>query len=434
MIDFKPIGEFTFDDCVNSIERHKSEGLPIDAALQTRYEDLLFSLKDQEKQDYSSCNTIQSLEKYVIRYSSLSGATKYQPQYIKQAKSEIERLKKRKRHIKYICVSIFILFVTIILFFGYESPDEFQYILTDYSISNEGGKDVYLGRVSDKSTQIQSNNINWRVSISSDSILLYAEKNRENEINGLIEITSCAKLYGIPIKLIKSVRRISVSQKSGKGSFLDVQRNISLSGIGGVVTVPIKTDGVWEVNKDESADWYSVTCLRDSLRIYSSSNETGEERESKIQININSSANNVSSIIETITLKQRSKSSFWVSVENAQIDYIEDFGFHYMRIGKILNFDYLQGRELGISLKLIDEGGNEIDSDFIEHTPSSQDETATLYFTFGAQEINKFIDRGKGEAYGIFEVYLSDKKIPTFWTYTDANPKYSEKQWLFRLK
>ena len=38
MIDFKPIEEFTFDDCVNSIEHHKNEGMPIDVELQTRYE------------------------------------------------------------------------------------------------------------------------------------------------------------------------------------------------------------------------------------------------------------------------------------------------------------------------------------------------------------------------------------------------------------
>lgn len=45
MIDFKPIDEFTFDDCVNSLERCKSDGISPDEELLRQYDLLLEQLK-----------------------------------------------------------------------------------------------------------------------------------------------------------------------------------------------------------------------------------------------------------------------------------------------------------------------------------------------------------------------------------------------------
>lgn len=93
MIEFKTIDDFTFDDCVKSIERRKSEGLTPEEELLERYNTLLETLKSEEERDYQSVKTIDGLNRFIKKYSALPGATKYQPQYLKEAKQELPRLK-----------------------------------------------------------------------------------------------------------------------------------------------------------------------------------------------------------------------------------------------------------------------------------------------------------------------------------------------------
>lgn len=105
MIGFKPIEDFTFDDCVKSIDRYKAEGTSADEELLLRYNSLLEPLKAEEKRDYFSANPdggsdvkkIEALECFIKKYSHLEGATKYKPQYLAKAKQELAVLKKQLR-------------------------------------------------------------------------------------------------------------------------------------------------------------------------------------------------------------------------------------------------------------------------------------------------------------------------------------------------
>lgn len=97
MIDFKPIEDFTFDDCVRSLDRHRAEGTSPDEELLSRYNSLLEALKAEEKRDYPSIKTIDGLERYIKKYSNLPTATRYIPQYLSKAKQELQDITKRKR-------------------------------------------------------------------------------------------------------------------------------------------------------------------------------------------------------------------------------------------------------------------------------------------------------------------------------------------------
>lgn len=439
MIDFKPIEDFTFDDCVKSLDRHRAEGTLPDEELLSRYNSLLEILKAEEKRDYPSVKTIDRLERYIKKYSNLTTATKYVPQYLTKAKQELaeqKRSAKRKKNTKVIsCIGIIFTALIILFIIGYKSPCNLNCAPNEYLVHANGTNEALLCVVpNDNNIKLYSDNKNWQPHIVGDTLFLSADKNRDKELHGEIELTSCATLYGIPIEFIKTKKIINLFQESGQGTFLNVQDNVLISGIGGHISIPIATDGVWEAYKHERDDWYSLTCLRDSLQIYVKSNQLSDDRESEIQININSLKSGESVIIKTITLQQRAFSSFSIDIGDAEVELIEEFGFHYLKVGKTFDFDYLQDKELDIFVSLKDSDGREIDTALVTYTPSKQSETSKIYFKFSASSINKFADNGGGAAYGFFEVHSSGRKIPTLMTRTDEDPQYTSKQWLFRTK
>lgn len=94
MIGFKSIDEFSFDDCVSSIERHESEGTPIDADLQARYNQLLSSLQKEDESAFNKCFTLQDFQNYLNRFKNLSGVNKYQPLHEAETIQRINQFKK----------------------------------------------------------------------------------------------------------------------------------------------------------------------------------------------------------------------------------------------------------------------------------------------------------------------------------------------------
>lgn len=252
MIDFKPIEEFTFDDCVNSIERHKNEGMPIDVELQTRYEHLLSSLNNKEKLDYSSCKTIQSLEKYIKKYTSLSGAMNYRPQYIQQAKDEILRLtiiRKKKQQLKKISIiALIIVFIGIIIFFGYRPVKDIS-IYTNMSFNAiSASKNLELPNDNDDYWMLESTTCDWiSVKKNGNIINISVSQNNGDSRYCYIEIYSYNHLFGIPLN--KVTKKVNVTQLSGRASFLNISKNsIYIDKLGTSSTLnynfTISTDGV----------------------------------------------------------------------------------------------------------------------------------------------------------------------------------------------
>lgn len=228
MIDFKPIEEFTFDDCVNSIERHKGEGAPVDTELQARYDYLLSSLKDQEKRDYSSCKTIQSLEKYIKKYTSLSGAMNYRPQYFQQAKDEISNLKlkiqkqKRIRRRTIICSILFVIGITITI--GYHGPRllnvpeslNFSFYSQDTTIHISGVNLFYVEDDMD-SRFVEINKE------SSDEFTIKLSENSSGDRENTLYFKSTDTFFNFPLELRTHQAKLKISQSHGTSDYLNVE-------------------------------------------------------------------------------------------------------------------------------------------------------------------------------------------------------------------
>ncbi len=255
MVDFKPIDEFTFDDCVNSIERHESEGSPVDAELQTRYEDLLNSLKHQEKRDFSSSNTVESLEKYLKKYTSLNGAKNYRPIYIQHAKNKIlehKRIRRRKQRNKRISIIAGIVAViALIIFIGYRPVSYLSVSKSSIKFSKESGYGaVKIGTDAPYYDLFDSESYSWIItSTNEDSIEIRVTRNDGDARNGTIVVTAYPTFYGVIIDFLKKQRRIQVEQEDGHTSYLNINRDdISFSPEGDTERVYVSTGGIdWDM-------------------------------------------------------------------------------------------------------------------------------------------------------------------------------------------
>lgn len=141
MIDFKPIEDFTFDDCVKSLDRHRTNGTTADEDLLERYNSLLNSLMAEEKKDYSSAKTIDGLERYIKKYSNLKTASRYKPLYLNKVKDELEALrkqKKRKRHSLTLILSLCCIVIVLIIGFTTYKGRYLLTVPTEFKISQYG--------------------------------------------------------------------------------------------------------------------------------------------------------------------------------------------------------------------------------------------------------------------------------------------------------
>lgn len=158
MIDFKPIEDFTFDDCVKSLDRHRANGTTADEDLLERYNSLLNSLMAEEKKDYSSAKTIDGLERYIKKYSNLKTASRYKPLYLNKVKDELEALrkqKKRKRHSLTLILSLCCIVIVLIIGFTTYKGRYLLTVPTEFKISQYGDT-IDLG----KYVNITSNQLN----------------------------------------------------------------------------------------------------------------------------------------------------------------------------------------------------------------------------------------------------------------------------------
>lgn len=259
MIDFKPIEEFTFDDCIKSIERYRSKGLPIDADLQARYEVLLSSLKSEEKRDYSKATrnigsldkAKEALEQYIKKYSSLPGATQYKPQHLQEAKDQIiewKKIRKRRRLLKRVwIIALSIVGICFIIFLGYRPVADFS-INPEISFSAIRSSQKFKLSTSRANSWIfESPSEDWiSLTENSDSITISVSQNNEKSRYG--EITFYAYNYLFGFRLNSETKKIRVVQFSGNATFLDISKSnvyIDKWGSSGTnYTFTISTDGV----------------------------------------------------------------------------------------------------------------------------------------------------------------------------------------------
>lgn len=289
MIDFKPIEDFTFDDCVRSLDRHRSEGTSPDEELLVRYNSLLEALKAEEKRDYPSVKTIDRLELYIKKYSNLTYATKYTPVYLAKAKQELADLKRRakiKKRIKIIACSILVLGVFVGVFFiGYKPISYFYVSDSSVAISKGAGSDTITLRTNAPDIYIDEY-ISWLdVSKDGSSIIIKADRNTEELRNGDFSIRAYPTFFGERIGFMEKTITVHVEQQDGHATFLNVgSENVSLSPEGGSRNIYIYTDGYdWDV-EDSSSSWLSVSKEYSHIEISASENPETYSRTASIRV------------------------------------------------------------------------------------------------------------------------------------------------------
>lgn len=289
MIDFKPIEDFTFDDCVRSIERHRAEGTSPDDELLARYNSLLESLKAEEKRDYPSVKTIDRLERYIRKYSNLTTATKYKPVFLTKAKQEladIKRSAKTKKRIKafsYIALVIGILVG--IFFIGYKRVSYFYVSNSSVTISKGAAMDSIILHTNAPYVDIDEY-ISWlEVSQNGSSIIIKADRNTDDKRSDSFSIHAYPTFFGERISFMEKSLNVYVEQQDGHATYLNVgSENLSLYPEGGSKNIYITTDGYeWDFD-DPSSSWLSVSKENSHIEISASENPETYNRTASFRV------------------------------------------------------------------------------------------------------------------------------------------------------
>ena len=235
MISFKPIEDFTFDDCITSLDRHRNKGTSADEELLSRYNSLLETLKAEEKRDYPSEKSIDGLERYINKYSNLPTATRYKPQYLAKAKQELAELNRKrkdliKRRIKIyssICVLVLIIGVVIVISIGYRpvgniylnsslnSQIEFNALSSqkELIVSSDGSNEILCDSPSCK----------WcKVEMQGNKLIINVEKNHDDTRRCNFDVYSYSEFFGE--RLSETTKSIEIVQESGKATYLNIDR------------------------------------------------------------------------------------------------------------------------------------------------------------------------------------------------------------------
>lgn len=290
MLNFKPIEDFTFDDCVNSIERLTAQGQAIDDELQERHDHLLSVLIQKEKRAYSSCVTIADYDRFIGEYSNLTDATKYRPMYLDKAKDVRDGLKylaKIKRRKKIIWSIVAMVCVLVALFFiGYKPITYFS--ASSYSVTIPKNGDAVCIKVSTDAPRIEtSENIFWaEISEQGDSITITADRNYDDSRNDSIEIDAYPTFFGERIDFLKQTITINVTQEDGHASYLNVSSEyVSFAPDGGSRDISVSTDGnEWHVERPSDNYWLHIYTHSGYFTISASKNTTTSSRSAYIRV------------------------------------------------------------------------------------------------------------------------------------------------------
>lgn len=289
MIDFKPIEDFTFDDCVRSLDRHNAEGTSPDEELLARYNSLLETLKAEEKRDYPSVKTIDRLERYIKKYSNLTNATRYNPVFLAKAKQELAglrrraKIKKRIRIFSYIILAVGVLVG--VFFIGYKPVSYFYVSDSTVTIPKVAGSDTILLRTNAPDIYIDEC-ISWLdVSKEGSSIIIKSDRNTGDLLKGDFSIQAYPTFFGERIGFLGKILTIHVEKQDGHASFLNVNKDeINIYPEGDEESIYVETDGN-EWNIDSLSDgWLSVSKDGSHVNIKVYENTTKSSRSTSFRI------------------------------------------------------------------------------------------------------------------------------------------------------
>lgn len=106
---FKPIEEFTFDDCFVRIEQNRFDGVDSDNELLERYSELLSLLQQKDDASFKRATNRAAIDVYISSHPLDKTAKKYQLRHIQELKQKIAAIdesSKRKESQSLITASI----------------------------------------------------------------------------------------------------------------------------------------------------------------------------------------------------------------------------------------------------------------------------------------------------------------------------------------
>lgn len=264
---FKPIEEFTFDECFARIEQNRVDDVESDEQLLERYTVLLSQLQQKDDAMFRKATDKSALEKYIAAYPLDKTAKKYQLRHVTDAKKKIIKIdedsKKRKKKASLITTSIIAVVAIIVCWINY-SP--VKYINVDESISiTKYGDSIRITAQTNVPSYLIKMNVesgnDWlQVSGEDGNYGLVAKSNPMGSRYATIKISAPNRLFGGNISW--DSKTISITQESGEPTYINPDRNsISFDKFGkssDKTKLIISTDGVLE-SVASAPDWCDIS-------------------------------------------------------------------------------------------------------------------------------------------------------------------------------
>lgn len=264
---FKPIEEFTFDDCFVRIAQNKVDGMESDTELLERYTELLSSLQQKDDAMFRKATDKAALEKYVASHPLDKTAMKYQPRHISEAQKKItvieDNNRRKKRKAIAITASVIGVIAILVCWLNY-SP--VKYINVDEAVSiSKYGDSIHISVQTNAPSNLIRMDVEsgyeWlHVSGTYGSYNLVAKPNPTSSRYAKIKISAPNRLFGENISW--DHKTIQISQSSGEPSYITPEKGyLSFDKYGkpiGKSNLIITTDGVLE-SVVSAPDWCNVS-------------------------------------------------------------------------------------------------------------------------------------------------------------------------------
>lgn len=286
---FKPIEEFTFDNCYVRIEQNRADGVESDPELLDRYNILLTGLEQKDDAMFMKATDKSALEKYLSAYPFDETAKKYQLRHVSEAKKKIAEIgedsKRRKKKVTAITLAIIALITISVCWFNY-SPVKYIDVtaslprrLSKYgdSIRDSGyivgeieslsiikyGDSIRVYAETNVPTNLMEMDVeygsNWLRAYGTDgSYTLIAKPNPDGPRYATIKISAPNRLFGSIISW--DSKTIKITQESGVPTYITPERKyISFDKFGksDKSKLIISTDGVLSIAS--APDWCDVS-------------------------------------------------------------------------------------------------------------------------------------------------------------------------------
>lgn len=260
---FKPIDSFSFDECLNTISRIKSEGKAPDQELLDRYYLLLSELQNDDDSHFKRCVAESDFRAYVNSFPKSKDTSLYQPLHIREAKDSIARIeainRKERRQIFLVVITAIVVIIGIICWCNY-APVNYINVPETITFSKYGETTSLqvVSNVSDSDIDIELvNGSGWlQCSGSLGSYKLSASPNSKGPRSMMVKVSAPNRFFGSIISW--DSKAISIEQESGEPSYIRLDRSsMSFDKYGKPIDksfCTIATDGVLE-NVASAPEW-----------------------------------------------------------------------------------------------------------------------------------------------------------------------------------